>query len=67
MFFKIGALKIFAVFIEEHLRWSLFLKKLHVFKPATLLEIDSTQMFSCKFAKFLKNPFFTEHLRLPLL
>ena len=58
MFFKIGALKIFAVFIEEHLRWSLFLKKLDVFKPATLLEIDSTQMFSCKICEFFKKPYF---------
>ena len=31
MFFKIGALKNFAYFTEEHLCWSLFLTKLQAF------------------------------------
>ena len=31
----------YTVFAEKHLRWSLFLKKLHTFSPTTLLTRDS--------------------------
>ena len=41
MFFKIGILKNFANFTRYHLCWSLFLKMLHAFRPATLLRRDS--------------------------
>ena len=36
-----GVLKIFAVFTGKRLYWSLFLKKLQAFRPATLLKRDS--------------------------
>ena len=41
MFFKIGALKIFAIYTRKHLCWSLFLIKLHAWRLATLLKRDS--------------------------
>ena len=41
MFYKKGLLKSFAKFTGEHLCWSLFLIKLQVFRPATLLKRDS--------------------------
>ena len=41
MLFKIGVLKHFANFTEKHLRWSLFLIKFHVQRPAALLKRDS--------------------------
>ena len=34
---KVSDLKNFAIFAGDHLCWSLFLIKLHVFRPATLL------------------------------
>ena len=43
IFFKIGALKIFAIFIGEHLCWSLFLIKLKAFRPATLSRRNSNK------------------------
>ena len=44
---------------------SLFLIQLQSLRPATLLERDcSTDVFSVKFAKFLRTAFFTEHLLL---
>ena len=41
MFFKIGILKNFANFTGKHMCWSLFLIKLLVLRPATLLTKDS--------------------------
>ena len=41
MFFKIGVLKNFAIFTEKHLCWSLFLRKLLVWRHVTLLKRDS--------------------------
>ena len=38
MFIKIEVLKIFAIYTEKDLRWSLFLIKLQAFMPATLLK-----------------------------
>ena len=58
MFFKIGVLKIFAIFSGKQLCWSLFLMKLQVRKPATLLKKYPTQVFSCEFCEIFKNRFF---------
>ena len=41
MFFKIGALKNFAIFTGKHLCGSFILTKLQAFRPATLLKKDS--------------------------
>ena len=58
MFFKIDTLKSFGNFTGKHLSWSLFLKNLQ----AESLQLDKktppTQVFSVKFAKFLKTPFY---------
>ena len=54
MFFKIGVLKNFAIFIAKHLSCSLFLIKLQ--------KILQHRLFPVKFTKFLKTPFFIEHL-----
>ena len=43
--------------------WSLFLIKMQAFNPAALLKRDSTQMFSRKVCKILKNTYFEEQLR----
>ena len=41
MFFKVGALKNFAIFTEKHLCWILCLIKLQAFRPAILLKRNS--------------------------
>ena len=41
MFFKIGVLKNFAIFMKKHLSWSLFLTTLQAYMSATLLKRDS--------------------------
>ena len=51
MFFKIGVLKIFASFTEEHLRWSLFLVKLQAWRPVALLKETPTQVLPCEICK----------------
>ena len=56
MFFKIGVLKIFADF--KHLCWSLFLIKLLVWRPATLLKETTKQVFSYEICWIFKNSFF---------
>ena len=64
MFFKMGALKNPAIFTEKHLCWSLFLTKLQVFRPATLLKRDcNTSCFPTNIAEFLKPALFIEHFR----
>ena len=66
IFFKIGVLKNFAIFIGKHMCWSLFLIKLQALKPATLLKRDpNTGVFLSYLQKFLRTPFFTQHLRWP--
>ena len=63
MFYKIGVLKNFAKFTGKHLCWSLFFNKFGSLRPATLLE--KRRQHSCfpvNFAKFLRTPFFIEHL-----
>ena len=63
-FFKLGVVKIFAIFITKHLCRSLLLIKLQVFRPANLLKRDSN---TSVIAQLLRTPFFTEHLRWFLL
>ena len=41
VFYKKAALKNLSIFAEKRLCWSLFLIKLWVFRPATLLKRDS--------------------------
>ena len=48
-----------------HLCWSLFLNNVTGLNPATLLKRDTC--FSVNFAKFLRTPFFKDHLRWLLL
>ena len=49
---------------KKHLCWSLFLSKLQARRPATLFKRDSgTVFFPCKFYRFVKNFYFTEHLQ----
>ena len=57
MFLKIGVLKNFANFSGKNLRWSLFLIKLQVLGPATLLKkrLQDRSFFFAKFAKFLRT------------
>ena len=55
MFFKIGVLKNFANFTGKHLCWGFILIDLLY------------RCFPVKFVKFLRAPFFTEHLRRLLL
>ena len=64
MFFKIDAPNGFTNFTEKHLRQSFFLKNSQVEDLQLFLKKDSNNGCSLvKFAKFLKTPFFTEHLR----
>ena len=61
MYFRIGALKDFAMFTGKDLCWSLSLINIQAWRPVTLLRRDSV-----KFAK-LRTTIFTEHIRwLPL-
>ena len=58
MFFKIGAFKNLAVFTGKHQCWSLFLIKLQVFRPSTLLKRRLLhRCLSVKFEKSLKTDF----------
>ena len=56
-------LKKFKKFKEEHLCQSLFLNKVADLRPVTLLKKRLWhRYFSVNFAKFLRTPFFTEHV-----
>ena len=67
MFFKIGILKTFANFTGKQLCWSLF-NKVAGLKAWNVIKNKLQQRcFSVKFAKFLRTPLFTEHLRWLLL
>ena len=57
MFFKIDALKNFAIFTEKHLCWSLFLIKLQVLRNETLLIRLQHRYFPVNIAEFLKTAF----------
>ena len=62
MFCKNGVLRNFAKFTRKHLRQSLFFNKV-VDQPANLLKARLWhRFFPVNFAKFLRTPFFIEHL-----
>ena len=67
MFFKKGVLRNFAKFTGKHLSGSLF-NKVEGLRPATFLKKRLWhRCFPVNFAKFLRTPFLTEHLRWLLL
>ena len=56
--------KKFANFTVKHLCWNLFLIKSEGLKSSNFIETRlQNRCFPVKFAKFLRTPFFTEHLR----
>ena len=64
MFCKKGALKNFTKFTGKHLHLSLFFIKVAGLRPVTLFKKRFWhRCFSVNFAKFLRAPFFMEHLR----
>ena len=68
MYFRIGVLKNFAIFTGKHQCWSLFLINMQAWTPATLLKRDSNiGFFLWNLQKFLRTPFFTEHIHWLLL
>ena len=63
-----GVLRDFTKFTGEHLCQCLFFNKVAGLRPATLLKkILWLRYFPVNFAKFLRTPFLTEHLRWLLL
>ena len=68
VFCEKGVLRNFAKFTGKHLCKSLFFNKVAGLRPATLLKKRLWhRCFSVNFAKFLRTPFLTEHLRWLLL
>ena len=68
VFCEKGVLRNFSNFTGKHLCQSLFSNKVAGLKPATLLKKRLLhRAFPVNFAKFLRTPFFIEHLRWPLL
>ena len=65
---KKGVLKSFGKFLGKHQCWSLFFIKVASLMPATFLKKRlQHRCFPLDFAKFLRTPFFTVHLRRLLL
>ena len=62
-FFKIGALKNFAIFTGKHLCWSFFLIKLLVWRLATLLNRNSNPGVFLWILRNFSDHFFAEHLQ----
>ena len=63
LFCKKGVLRNFTKFTGKHLCYSLFFNKVEGLKPATLLKKRPWhRCFPVNFAKFLRTPFFNEHL-----
>ena len=63
VFCKKGVLRNFTKFTGKHLCQSLFFNKVAGLRPATLLKKRLwNRYFPMNFAKFLRTPFFTEHL-----
>ena len=60
---KIDVLTNFANFTWKHLCWSLFLIKLQVWKPATLLKRDSNTAIFLWNLEIFKNTYFEKNLR----
>ena len=68
MYFRIGAFKNFAMFTGKYLCWSLFFNKYAGLKACNFFKkILQHKFFSVKFAKFLRTPFFKEHVQWLLL
>ena len=68
VFCKKGVPRNFAKFTGKHLCQSLFFNKVAGLRPATLLKKRLWhRCFPVSFVKFLRTPFFTEHLRWLLL
>ena len=64
VFCKIGVLRNFAKFSGKHPCQGLFFNKVAGLRPATLLKIRLWhRCFPVNFAKFLRTPLLTEHLR----
>ena len=64
VFCKKGVLRSFTKFTVKHLCQSPFFKKVAGLGPATLLKKRLWyRCFTMNFAKFLRTPFLTEHLR----
>ena len=40
---------------KKHMRWSLYLIRLKVFRPAALLKENATNLFSSEFCEIFKN------------
>ena len=60
---KESVLRNFAKLTRKHLCQSLFLKKVGGLRlPTLLIKIPWNRYFPVNFAKFLRTPFFTEHL-----
>ena len=68
VFCEKSVLRNIAKFTEKHLCQSLFCNKVAGLRPATLLKMRLWhRCFPVNFAKFLRTPFFTEHLKRLLL
>ena len=68
VFCKKGVLRNFTKFTGKHLCQRLFFNKVAGLRAATLLKKSLWhRCFPVNFAKFLRTPFFTEHLRWLLL
>ena len=64
MYFRIDVLTNFAMFPGKHLCWSLFFNKYAGLKVCSFIKNRvQNKVFPVKFAKFLRTPFFTEHVR----
>ena len=64
MYFRISVLKNFAMFAGKHLCWSLFFNKYTGLKACNFIKKRlQHKFFPVKLAKFLRTPFFTEHVR----
>ena len=63
VFYKKGVLRNFTKFIGKHPCQGLFFKKVASLRPATLLKKRlCRRCFPVNFVKFLRTPFFIEHL-----
>ena len=68
MFFKIDVLRNFAIFTGKQLCWSLFLIKLQVWRPISLLKRGfNTRVILWILQNFLRTAFLMEHFRWLLL
>ena len=68
VFCRKGVLRNFAKFTGKHLCQKLFFNKVAGLRPSTLLKKGLwDRCFPVNFVKFLRTPFFTEHLRWLLL